>query len=127
MLIPHQPLIRKHSYLISWYHAVMALTPLRLQILEFMPQGGARGQNLGHLRIFKFFFFLLWNHAYLNNRYYLGLTLSMASDLRVQCPQGGARAQNLEYLIIFFFAFLFLLWIHLYLDNMYFLGLTFSL
>ena len=109
MLIPDQPLIRKHSYLISWYHAVLALTPVRLQTLEFMPRGGVRAQNLGHLRIFKFFFFffLLWNHAYLNNRYYLGLTLSMASDLRVQCPQGGARGQNLEHLIIFFFAFLF--------------------
>ena len=59
MLIPDQPLIRKHSYLISWYHVVLALTPLRLQTLEFMTRGGARGQNLGHLRIFKsssFFF-----------------------------------------------------------------------
>ena len=57
MLIPDQPLIRKHSYLISWYHAVLTLTPLRLQALGFMPRGGARGQNLEHLRIFKFFFF----------------------------------------------------------------------
>ena len=43
----------------------------------------------------------------MNNRYYLGLTLSMASDLRVQCPQGGARGQNLEHLLIFFFGFYF--------------------
>ena len=43
----------------------------------------------------------------MNNRYYLGLTLSMASDLRVQCPQGGARGQNLEHLIIFFLGFYF--------------------
>ena len=50
MLIPDQPLIRKHSYLISWYHAVLALTPLLLQTLGFMPLGGARGQNLGHLK-----------------------------------------------------------------------------
>ena len=60
MLIPDQPLIRKHSYLISWYHVVLALTPLRLQTLEFMPRGGARGQNLGHLELKKknlFFFF----------------------------------------------------------------------
>ena len=57
MLIPDQPLIRKHSYLISWYHAVLALTPLQLQKLEFMPGGGAWGQNLEHLRFFCFFFF----------------------------------------------------------------------
>ena len=53
MLIPDQQLIRKHSYLIIRYHAVLALTPLRLQTSEFMPKGGARGQNLGHLRIFN--------------------------------------------------------------------------
>ena len=76
-----------------------------------MPRGGARGQNLGHLRIFKFFFFffLLWNHSYLNNRYYLGLTISMGSDLRVQCPQSCNRGQNLEHLIIIFcFSFSFM-------------------
>ena len=50
MLIPDQPLIRKYSFLISWYHAVLALTPLRLQTLWFMLQGGAWGQNLVHLK-----------------------------------------------------------------------------
>ena len=40
-----------------------------------MPGGGARGQNLEHLRFFSFAFFLVWNYSYLNNRYYLGLTL----------------------------------------------------
>ena len=37
-----------------------------------MPGGGARGQNLQHLRFFivSFFFFL-------NNSYYLGVTLSV--------------------------------------------------
>ena len=52
-----------------------------------MPQGMARGQNLEHLRFF--FFFLIWNYSYLNNRYYLGLTLSVTSDLRVYCPGVG--------------------------------------
>ena len=56
MLIPDQPLIRTHSYLITWYHAVLALTPLRLRAGGFMQGGGARGQNLEHLRIFYFFF-----------------------------------------------------------------------
>ena len=44
-----------------------------------MPNGGASGQNLEHLRIFNAFIFLLWNHLYLNNRYNLGLTFSKFS------------------------------------------------
>ena len=42
-----------------------------------MPQGGARGQNLGHLKKSFFFFafiFLLCDQSYLKNRYYSGLT-----------------------------------------------------
>ena len=41
-----------------------------------MPQGGARGQNLGHLKYLLFFafIFLLSNQSYLKNRYYSGLT-----------------------------------------------------
>ena len=45
-----------------------------------MPQGGARGQILGHLKksfFFFHFFFLLCNQAYLKNRYYSGLTWSL--------------------------------------------------
>ena len=41
-----------------------------------MPQGGARGQNLGHLKKSFFFFafiFLSCNQSYLKNRYYSGL------------------------------------------------------
>ena len=57
MLIPDQPLIRNHLYLITWYNAVLALTPLRLRTGGFMPGGGARGHNLEHLR---FFFLLLF-------------------------------------------------------------------
>ena len=43
-----------------------------------MPGGGARGQNLEHLRLLLFLFFLVENYLYLNNSnmYYLGLTLS---------------------------------------------------
>ena len=42
--------------------------------------GGARGQNLGHLKKIIFFFafiFLLCNQSYLKNRYYSGLTFSL--------------------------------------------------
>ena len=42
-----------------------------------MPGGGARGQNLEHLRFFCFCFFLVENYLYLNNSYYLVLTLSV--------------------------------------------------
>ena len=48
-----------------------------------MPGGGARGQNLEHLRFFFFcFFFLVLNYLYLNNSYYLGLTPSVTSNIR---------------------------------------------
>ena len=59
MLIPYQPLIRSHLYLITWYHAVLALTPLQLRKGGFMQGGGARGQNLDHLRFFFYCFYFL--------------------------------------------------------------------
>ena len=83
MLIPDIQLIRRHSYLITWYHAVLSLTPLRLATCGCMPGGGARCQNLEHLRfIFFHCFFLVWNysylnHLYLNKRHYIGLTFSL--------------------------------------------------
>ena len=85
MFIPDQPLIRNHLYLITWYYAVLALTPLQLRTGGFMQGGGARGQNPEHLRIifFLLLFLLVWNYSYLNNRYYLGLTLSVTSNLRI--------------------------------------------
>ena len=84
MFIPDQPLIRNHLYLITWYYAVLALTPLQLRTGGFMQGGGARGQNLEHLRFFFFLIFLLvWNYSYLNNSNYLGLTLSVTSNLRI--------------------------------------------
>ena len=53
-----------------------------------MPQDGARGKNLGHLKksfffllffllFFFAFIFLLCNQSYLKNRYYSGLTFSL--------------------------------------------------
>ena len=61
MLIPDQPLIRNHLYLITWYNAVLALTSLRLRTGGFMPGGRARGQNLEHLSLFfSFAFFFLY-------------------------------------------------------------------
>ena len=40
-----------------------------------MPGSGARGQNVEHLRFFLFLFFLVENYLYLNNSFFLGLTL----------------------------------------------------
>ena len=57
MFIPNQPLIRNHLYLITWYYAVLALTPLQLRTGGFMQGGGAWGQNLEHLRFFFSFAF----------------------------------------------------------------------
>ena len=50
-----------------------------------MPLGGARGQNLGHLKISFFFafIFLLCNQSYLKNRYYIRVDfLPMTSHSR---------------------------------------------
>ena len=56
-----------------------------------MPQGGTRGQNQEHLKIFFVAFnFLLWIHLYLNNRYFFRVDfLSVTLDHRVQCPRVG--------------------------------------
>ena len=53
--IPHEPLIRKHSYLDHRYPGGSAFIPWLLTPGS-MPQVGARGQNLGHL--LKVFFLL---------------------------------------------------------------------
>ena len=47
-----------------------------------MPQGGARGQNLGHLKktFFFAFIFLSCNQSYLKNRYYSGLTFFLVTS-----------------------------------------------
>ena len=49
----------KYSYLDNWFHSCLAPTRW-LQKIESIFQGGARGQNLGHLK------------NLFNNRYYLG-------------------------------------------------------
>ena len=56
-----------------------------------MPGDGARGQNLEHPRFFLFLFFLVENYLYLNNSYFLGLTLSVTYGL---VPWGGANTMH---------------------------------
>ena len=51
-----------------------------------MPRGGARGQNLGHLRIFFFFSVM---ESFIFEQQVLFRVDFMASDLRVQCPREG--------------------------------------
>ena len=65
MLIPDKQLIRKHSYMITWYHEVLALTPLQLETGGCMPGGGARGQNLEHLSICFLSLFFLYGIIYI--------------------------------------------------------------
>ena len=96
MLIPDKQLIRIHSYLITWYHAMLALTPLRLRTCGCMPGGGARGQNLEHLRIFFFFhffscmeLFIFESFVFEQKALYRADFLSVTSDYRVQCARVG--------------------------------------
>ena len=96
MLIPDIQLIRKHPYLITWYHAVLSLTPLRLRTCGCMPGGGARGQNLEHLRIFfsSLFFscmelFIFESFVFEQKALYRADFLSVTSDYRVQCARVG--------------------------------------
>ena len=53
--ISHEPLIRKHSYLDHRYPGGSAFIPWLLTPGS-LPQGGARGQNLGHLKKVFFYF-----------------------------------------------------------------------
>ena len=57
--ISHEPLIRKHSYLDHRYPRGLVFIPWLLTPRS-MSQGGARGQNLGHLLKVFFSTFLLW-------------------------------------------------------------------
>ena len=67
------------------------------QPLFLVPRGGARGQNLGHLKknIFFSFIFHSWDHLYLEKRYYLELT----SGYRVQCPRVGLGVKISDFCI----------------------------
>ena len=60
-----------------------------------MPWGGASGQNLGHLRVFiSFAFFLLWNHSFLNSRYYFLVdSLCDVGPKEVYCPRVGLEVK----------------------------------
>ena len=60
MLLPDKQLIRKHSYLITWYHAVLAFDSSVTSDMRVHARGGARGQTLEHLRIFFLSLFILY-------------------------------------------------------------------
>ena len=60
MLIHDQPLIRNYLYLITCYHTVLALMPGTTSDMRVHTRGGgARGQNLEHLKIIFFLLFFL--------------------------------------------------------------------
>ena len=52
-----------------------------------MPQGGARGQNLGHLRLF--FCMKSFNEQHVPFRVFL----SVSSDRKAQCPKVGLEVK----------------------------------
>ena len=80
-----------------------------------MPRGGARGQNLEHLRFFLdfllIFFFDGISVMFLFEQQIL-FRVSFLSDFRPwgSMLQGGARGQNLGHLS--FFSIIFLVWNH---------------
>ena len=57
-----------------------------------MPQGGARGQNLGHLR-FLFDFFFLYGIIQFEQHGPFRIFLSVTSDRKVQCPRVGLEVK----------------------------------
>ena len=77
--ISHQPLIIKHSYLDNRYPGESAFIPWLLTVGS-MPQGGARGQNLGHL-LEVFFYFSVIKTTYENS--WSNLAQPCNIDLRV--------------------------------------------
>ena len=86
-----QPRIRKHSYLSHFYHAVLAL-PLQLWTLGSMTRGGARGQNLGYLRMFSSFSFI--ESIVFGQQVELHVEfLFVPSDLWVRCPMVGLEVK----------------------------------
>ena len=56
-----------------------------------MPQSGARGQNLGHLRLlfFVLLLFFLYGIIQFEQHVLLRVSLSVTSDHKVQCPRVG--------------------------------------
>ena len=64
-----------------------------------MPRGGARGQNLEHLRIFFFFHFfscmeLFIFESFVFEQKALYMTDSVTSDHRVQCARVGRGSKS---------------------------------
>ena len=106
--ISQQLLIRKHSYLDHSYPGGLAFTPWP-RTPGSMPPGGARGQNLGHLKsVFSKFCYgflevmswepLIRKHSYLDHRYPVGLAFIPWHRIPGSMPGGGARGQNLVHL-----------------------------
>ena len=60
-----------------------------------MPKGGARGQNLGHLRIFYFFLllFFLYGIIQFEQHVLFRVFLSVTSDRKVQCLTVGLEVK----------------------------------
>ena len=64
-----------------------------------MPRGGARGQDLGHLRIY-IYFFLYFYFSYMEpfvfqqKTLYMAGFLSVTSECRVQCPRVGLGSKS---------------------------------
>ena len=64
-----------------------------------MHRGGAKGQNLGHLRIY-IYFFLYFHFSFMESfvfeqkALYLADFLSVTSDYRVQCPRVGLGSKS---------------------------------
>ena len=94
MLIPDIQRIRKHSCLITWYHAVLALAPLRLRTCGCMPGGGARGSKSRTSQKKKFFhffscmeLFIFESFVFEQKALYRADFLSVTSDYKVQCAR----------------------------------------
>ena len=67
-----------------------------------MPRCRAKGQNLEHLKKK----ILVWNYSYLNNRYYLGLTLSMNFRPRGFSALGWGKGSKSRNFFFLYFSFM---------------------
>ena len=61
--------------------------------------GGAKGQNLGHLRIYIYFFLYFYfsfmeSFVFEQKALYMAGFLSVTSDYRVQCPRVGLGSKS---------------------------------
>ena len=88
-----QPLVRNHSYSDHWYPIVPAFIPWLLTP-GFMPRGGARGQNVGHLLEV---FFLLFCYE---NKQIVGRTL--VSLVTLTCGSWSEGEHDLYFTVQWF-------------------------